>query len=689
MSFENDQYRELFIEEAKEHIDTITKSMLILEKEPENQEVINMLFRSAHTLKGSSGMMGFKDFQELTHAMEDVFDDMRKGKKPSCELISLLLECVDALTLRLDNIQNHVEGDIDYESYKARLHGMEAQLSNMTTQKAPETKPAEQPQPAENKPLAAETQAVPPEPQTPQLADGERCFTLNLKFCSDCGFKSIRAGMVLDKIAEVAKIIKSVPDKNELEEQKLNHGFKLVVTSKVDEKELEATAKQVLEIEEVAVTSFNETSSALNSIMPAAVLVSDVTGSSTYNVTVENKAVTKVTPTETQAAAQTVRVKFDQLDKLMNLVGELVINKIALLQVTADNHSGDGLKRITENIDRLTADLQDLVMQVRMVPVSQVFDRFPRLVRDLSLKEKKKIELIMEGREIEVDRSVLDEIGEPLIHLLRNSVDHGIELPEERQASGKNETGQIVLSAQRNGNQVIIEIYDDGAGIDPEKIKISAAKKGVATQAELDKMTKEQIINLIFLPGFSTAKEITETSGRGVGMDVVKTKIAALGGTVHIDSQVAKGTRTTIKLPITLAIIQAILVTDSKETFAIPTSQVSEIVRVKKCDVQKLGRTEAIVVRDHVIPMMHLHKLLHLPDSDEEELELLIIYLGDENTKMALAVDSVLRQQDILVKSLNDALSGIKGVSGATILGDGQVVLVLDVGQFVKNNRSA
>jgi len=689
MSFENDQYRELFIEEAKEHIDTITKSMLILEKEPENQEVINMLFRSAHTLKGSSGMMGFKDFQELTHAMEDIFDDMRKGNKPSCELISLLLECVDALTLRLDNIQNHVEGDIDYESYKARLHGMESQLSNMIAQKDQGAKPAEQPQPAENKPVTVEPVVVVPDSQCPQLADGERCFTINLKFSSGCGFKSIRAGMVLDKLAEVARIVKSVPAKNELEEQKLNHGFKLVVTSKVDEKELEATAKQVLEIEEVAVTSFNEPSSALNSIMPAAVLASDVGGSTIYNVTVENKAVTKVTPTETQAAAQTVRVKFDQLDKLMNLVGELVINKIALLQVTADHHTGDGLKRITENIDRLTADLQDLVMQVRMVPVSQVFDRFPRLVRDLSLKEKKKIELIMEGREIEVDRSVLDEIGEPLIHLLRNSVDHGIELPEERQATGKIETGQIVLSAQRNGNQVIIEIYDDGAGIDPEKIKISAAKKGLATQAELDKMTKEQIINLIFLPGFSTAKELTETSGRGVGMDVVKTKIAALGGTVHIDSQIAKGTRTTIKLPITLAIIQAILVTDSKETFAIPTSQVSEIVRIKKCNVQKLGRTEAIVVRDHVIPMMHLHKLLHLPDSDEEELELLIIYLGDENTKMALAVDSVLRQQDILVKSLNDALSGIKGVSGATILGDGQVVLVLDVGQFVKHNRSA
>jgi two-component system chemotaxis sensor kinase CheA len=684
LSLDNDQYRQLFIEEAKEHIDTITKSMLILEKDPENKEVVNMLFRSAHTLKGSSGMMGFKDFQELTHAMEDIFDEMRKGNKPSCDLISLLLECVDALTQRLDNIQSRVDGDIDYEGYKTRLQAMEAQLLGGIAPKPKveigETKPAENTT-AEPKPATVDVNH-----EEYKLAEGEKCYTVNMKFANDCGFKSIRAGMVIDKVAEIAKIIKSVPDKSDLEEQKLSRGLKIVVAGKCEDKELEGCAKQVLEVEEIAVTPFNDTASALNSVMVAAALASEPANSN-YLVTVENKAITKVA-VETQTA-QTVRVKFDQLDQLMNLVGELVINKIALLQVTADNHTQDGLKRITENIDRLTADLQDLVMQVRMVPVSQVFDRFPRLVRDLSLKEKKKINLVMEGREIEVDRSVLDEIGEPLIHLLRNSVDHGVELPEERQANGKIETGQIVLSAQRNGNQVIIEIYDDGAGIDPEKIKISALKKGVASQADLDKMTKEQLINLIFLPGFSTAKEITETSGRGVGMDVVKTKITALGGIVHIDSQVGKGTRTTIKLPITLAIIQAILVTDTQETFAIPTSQVSEIVRVKKSEVQKLGKTEAIVVRDHVIPMMHLHKMLHLPESDEEELELLIIYLGDEHTKMALAVDSVLRQQDILVKSLNDALSGIKGVSGATILGDGQVVLVLDVAQMVKHNRGA
>lgn len=681
MSLENnDQYRELFIEEAKEHIDTITKSMLILEKEPENQEVVNMLFRSAHTLKGSSGMMGFKDFQELTHAMEDIFDDMRKGSKPSSDLISLLLECVDALTQRLDSIQNGVEGEIDYETYKKKLQAMKPELHSGV--------PAfnGQPEPKPPQPILAETN--PAEHIQPSenagAAGGERYYTVTVKFANDCCFKSIRAGMILDKIAETAQIIKSVPDKADLEEDKLANGFRVVVSTKCGEKELEATAKQVLEVEEVTVTPCTDSASALNAVMPTAALIPEA---KEYNITIENKAITKVA-LETQTA-HTVRVKFEQLDKLMNLVGELVINKIALLQITADKHTHDGLKRITENIDRLTADLQDLVMQVRMVPVSQVFDRFPRLVRDLALKEKKKISLVMEGREIEVDRSVLDEIGEPLIHLLRNSVDHGIELPHERLAKGKPETGQIILSAHRSGNQVIIEISDDGAGIDPEKIKNAALKKGIATEAELSKMSQEQLLNLIFLPGFSTAKEITETSGRGVGMDVVKTKITALGGIVHVDSQVGKGTRTTIKLPITLAIIQAILVKDTQETFAVPTSQVSEIVRVRKADVHKLGKTEAIVVRDQVIPMVHLHKLLQLPDSDEEELELLIIYLGDERNKLALAVDSVLRQQDILVKSLNDALSGIKGISGATILGDGQVVLVLDIPQFVKNDRNA
>lgn len=669
MAVDNDQYRQLFIDEAKEHIETLTNSMLILEKEPENQEVINMLFRSAHTLKGSSGMMGFKDFQELTHSMEDVFDDMRKGNKPSCSLVTALLECVDALTQRLENIQNKVEEEIEVGPLKKKLLSAKSQIT---------ASPSKQTKEKEGKHAKPESKCLDFNDREKEMirraeVAGEQCFVIDFKFSNDCGFKTVRAGMVLDKIAEVAKVIKSAPAAEDLDEQKLSEGFKMAVTSKFDEEAIGKCAKSVLEIEQVKITSLDAPSSTPKA-NPSAV-------ESTYLVTVgEDKKITKIL--YDQQSTQTVRVKFDQLDKLMNWVGELVINKIALLQVTTDSRN-DSLKRITENIDRLTADLQDLVMEVRMVPVGQVFERFPRLIRDLSLKKGKKIDLVMEGKDIEVDRTVLDEIGEPLIHLIRNSVDHGIETPQERKKSLKNETGTIKLSAQRNGNQVIIDIQDDGAGIDPVKIKETALARGFASKAELEKMNKEQLIGLIFLPGFSTANEITETSGRGVGMDVVKTKISALSGTVHIESQVGKGTKTTIRLPITLAIIQAILVKDANETFAIPTSQVSEIVRVKKAEVKSLGKTNAIIVRDKVVPLFHLHELLNLPDSGEDELELLITFQGDENTKMGLVVDSVLRQQDILVKSLNETFAGIKGISGATILGDGQVILVLDIGQLV------
>jgi two-component system, chemotaxis family, sensor kinase CheA len=642
--------------------------MLILEKEPENQEVVNMLFRSAHTLKGSSGMMGFKDFQELTHAMEDVFDDMRKGNHPSSDLISTLLECIDALSQRLCNIQNSVEGEIEVAALKGKLQSTKTKLQTTAPKMQKDVKSSA----TGNKVLEFD-QNEKDKIRQAEVA-GEQCFIVDLKFCDDCNFKSIRASMVLNKIAEMAKVIKTVPGNEELDEEKLTQGFKMAVTSKCDEKTIEQCAQQVLEVEQVNVSSFNPS---VSSVKDEPVSMPPETN---YTVTIENKKITNVL-VDSQST-QTVRVKFDQLDKLMNWVGELVINKIALLQITADSRN-DQLKHVTENIDRLTADLQDLVMEVRMVPVSQVFDRFPRLVRDLSLKKEKKIELLLEGREIEIDRTVLDEIGEPLIHLLRNSVDHGIEKPEDRGNTGKSETGKIVLKAQRNGNHVIIEITDDGAGIDPEKIKESALRKGFASQSELDKMNKEQLINLIFLPGFSTAKIITDTSGRGVGMDVVKTKISALGGSVQLDSQIGKGTKTTIKIPITLAIIQAILVKDVKQTFAIPAGQVSEVVRVKKSDVKSMGNTDAILVRNHVIPMVHLHQLLSLPDSNEIEFEILIINLGDENTKIGLVVDSVMRQQDILVKSLNETFAKIKGISGATILGDGQVVIVLDVGQFV------
>jgi len=736
---DSNQYRELFIEEAREHVGALTKSLLALEKEHQNMEVVNMLFRSAHTLKGSSGLMGYNDLQELTHAMEDIFDDMRKGEKPSSDLISALLECVDALSSKLENIQNMVEEEIDVASLTQKLQ--EASMLSLLDEET-ETKVL----PIETvEATAIELDETEKEAIVKAESCGEHCYFVDLKFSSDCAFKSVRSILVLSKISELAEIIKTQPDQTELEafkEEKLEFGLKIAITSKFEAEEIEKCVRQVCEIEDVRVVHFEpaapqetkvetvvekepvveaeEVEAGAEPEVKSYVISSAESLQETSQVslleapeeaellpaeTVESTAVEiEEAPVEpcvdessgpvTEAtrlfaevrAAQTVRVKFEQLDKIMNLVGELVINKIALLQVTSDNRGGE-IKRIAGNIDRLTSDLHDLVMQVRMVPASQIFDRFPRLVRDLSLQQNKEIDLVMEGRDIEIDRTVLDEIGEPLIHLLRNSIDHGIETPDERRKAGKNPVGKIRLSAQRSGDNVIIEVADDGAGLDPERLRASAVQKGFASEGEAETMSRNELVSMIFLPGFSTSKEVTETSGRGIGMDVVKTKVAALGGTVQFETRLGRGTKTSIKVPLTLAIIKAILVQDSGQTFTIPTSQVSEIVKANRSDIKVLGRTDAIVVRGKVVPVVHLHKLLGLEGSNEEEFELLITHLGDEKTKLGLVVDSVLRQQDILVKPVSETLKGVKGISGATILGDGQVVLVLDVGQFINKAR--
>jgi two-component system chemotaxis sensor kinase CheA len=731
MLADSNQYRQLFIEEAKEHIDALTKSLLTLEKDNQNVEVINVLFRSAHTLKSSSGMMGYKDLQNLTHAMEDIFDGCRKGDKPTSNLISVLLECVDALSCRLERIQNMVDGEIDVAALTAKLQG--ANEPPMLEEPEEEKVMPAPPMAVERIPesVAIELNETEKEAVVTAESYGEHCYFVDLKFSSDCAFKSIRSILVMSKVSELAEIIKTLPDRMELEafmEERLEHGFKMAITSKYRTEEIEKCIHQVCEIEEVKVVHYVPTVSPVQEEtkaeqdnasqieMQAAPQVpepAEAPEEEDAALPVEEEA--KSAPAEVEEvavnpclcldeegtrvseaakmfadvrAAQTVRVKFEQLDKIMNLVGELVISKIALLQVAADDGSGE-LKRIAGNIDRLTSDLHDLVMQVRMVPVCQIFDRFPRLVRDLSLQKGKTIDLVMEGRDIEIDRTVLDEIGEPLIHLLRNSIDHGIETPEEREKAGKTPEGKIRLSAQRNGDNVIIEVEDDGAGVDPEKLKEAAVQKGFVTADEATKMNRNELVGMIFLPGFSTSKEVTETSGRGIGMDVVKTKIAALGGTVQFETRLGRGTKTSIKVPLTLAIIKAILVKDSGQTFTIPTSQVSEIVKAKKTDIKLLGKTDAIVVRGKVIPVAHLHKLLGLEGSNEEEFELLITYLGDEKTKLGLVVDAVLSQQDILVKPVSETLKGLKGISGATILGDGQVVLVLDVGQFVRKAPKA
>lgn len=580
MSIDMSQYRQLFIEEAREHIDNMTKALLAVEKDPKNADALNSLFRSAHTLKGSSAMMGFKDIADLTHAIEDVFDKLRKGESATTELVNVIFECIDALTNRLNQLENGNDASIETETL---INKLKTQLRTM---------------------------------ETSAKVDG---ITLKKK-----------------------------SSRNKKTEEKLE---------KIDESASEIKRAQTAEAESE-----------------------------------ENKQVATVAevlrPFDSRSA-QTIRIHFKQLDKLMNLTGELVINKIALLQAISTNKY-EQLKRVSGAMDRLITELQDLVTRMRMVPVSQIFDRFPRLVRDLSLKKGKKVELVMEGRDIEVDRTVLDEIGEPLVHLIRNCVDHGIEYPEERTKLGKPPTGLIRLSAHREGDHVIIEIEDDGAGIDPEVVKKAAVEKGFISKFEAEKMSNDQLINMIFIPGFSTAKEVTETSGRGVGMDVVKTKVEALGGAIQIKTEVSKGTKVTLRLPLTVAIIKSLLVEVNGQTFAIPSSHISEVVRVPKRDVKNLGMIEVIEVRGKVVPLLKLHNLLKLNDQRHtDHYEVVLTNVDRDGLKYGIVVDSVMRLQEILIKPLDETILKIKGLSGATILGDGQVVLVLDIHKLINNGEMA
>jgi len=649
LSVDLNQYKQLFIEEAREHIDNLTKGLLMIEKDPSNIEAINNLFRSAHTLKGSSAMMGLKDIATLTHAMEDVFDGLRKGEKVTTDLINVLLECIDALTYRLDKWQSGIADEIDVNPL---LQKLKLFLNRETSGKEESQMKVEKPQRTKG---AKKGKADVP------------IFEVKVKLSKDCVFKAVRARMIIERLSSKGEIVKINPSLRDIELEKVGDEIDIFVRSNASEKELKEHVESISEVEQVQV-------------IPAGSSL-EVAGTQAFD-TDEGLRL------QDFRAAQTVRIHFKQLDKLMNLVGELIINKIALRQCISANMY-ESLKRIAGNIDRLVTELQDLVMQIRMVPVSQIFDRFPRLVRDLSLKRGKKVDLLMEGRDIEMDRTVLDEIGEPLVHLIRNCIDHGIEYPEERLKKGKPQNGTIKLSARREGDHVIIEVEDDGAGIDPKVIREVAMERGFISKDEADKMSEDQLINLIFIPGFSTAKEVTETSGRGVGMDVVKTKVESLGGTVQLKTEVGKGTVVTLKLPLTVAIIKALLVEAGGQTFAIPSSQVSEVVRIKKSDVKKLGLVDVVEVRGKVVPLLRLNDLLNIRNTLQSEYyEIVIANVDRKGRKYGLAVDSILRLQEILVKPLDLMLSSLRGFGGVTILGSGQVVLVLDVPKLIEKERS-
>lgn len=650
------EYLDLFLEEAREHLQNLNDGLLRLEQEPEDQEAINEIFRAAHTLKGMAATMGYEQIAELTHRMENLLSKIREEEVKSTQSLSdLLFKCVDTLEEMVENIAGG-------NTKEFNISQLITDLTSLETGKAI-TSPTQEIKNSEDNQIEFN------EFENNLIAKAKEqefnTFKIIIEISPNCVMKGVRAFMVFRNLEEIGEIIKSIPTSQELEDEKFDNQFTVFLLTKKTENEIKKALEQISEIiiKEVEAVSLAN--------------ISDDNLEEKLN---EDKEVNNTTNEVKTKTLQTVRVDIGKLDNLMNLVGELVINKTRLEQIFKTNDIS-ALNETVEQIDRITSDLQNVVMNVRMVPIEQVFNRFPRMVRDLSKELGKNVKLVMEGKETELDRTVIDEIGDPLVHLLRNAIDHGIENPEDRKKKGKNPVGTLNLIARQEGNSVVIIVQDDGQGIDAEKIKQKALEKGIATQKELDQMDQNTIINLIFSAGFSTAKEITDVSGRGVGLDVVKSKIQALSGSVSLESNPGKGSRFVIKLPLTLAIIQALLVKVKEEIYAVPLANIDETTSIEDKLIKNVQGQEVMVLRGKVLPLMRLDKVLEVPGIDEntnEEIYVVVVRKGEQ--QLGLVVNELIGQQEIVITSLGKLLTGIPGIAGAAILGDGKVSLILDVG---------
>lgn len=673
------QYLGIFLEEAREHLQTLNRCVLDLEHEPGNLHILDEIFRSAHTIKGMSATMGYSEIAELTHEMENVLDLLRKGTLTAhADIIDTLFQCVDRLEQLVEEVANGQTGGVEVSALSAKL----ASLA-----KGEMVAPAEKVQPlstTKDAKIAVSQMSLndtEKEMASTAIAQGMKVYELTIRLRQGTLLKSVRAYMAMKALDEMGDVIKTDPLVEDLERDNFGQEFSvLLVTDNASEK-IHDTIISIAEIETVLVTPC---SVAVPTTMEAVKNKTTDVSSSATALETGVAEIARGEKTETAVAKNKgralLRVDAEKLDSLLNLVGELVINKTRLQQIGLTNQLQE-LSEAIEQMDRVTTDLQSVVMKLRMVPVSQVFNRFPRMVRDLSHSLGKEINLIIQGEETELDRTVIDEIGDPLVHLLRNSIDHGIEKPEDRTASGKNPVGEVRLIARHEGNNVLLMVTDDGKGLKAEAIKQKAMEKGLITKAELDVMELNDIMKLIFLPGFSTAETVTDVSGRGVGMDAVRTKIEALGGVLELDSNPGQGTRVRIRLPLTLAIIQALLVQVHEETYAIPLGSIDSTINITPEEIRTIQQQEVILLRGQIIPLVRLGNSLGIKSAagfeEGQELYVVIVQAGDH--KIGLLVDSLVGQQEIVIKSLGKILTGIRQIAGATILGDGQVVLILDV----------
>ena len=692
------QYLEIFIDESNEHLQSLSDQLMILEKEPENSDTINEIFRAAHSLKGMAGTMGYKRMQNLTHDMENVFSEVRNGNiKVTSDMCDVLFQCLDALESYVTNIQNtQDEGTDDNEPIIKALNSFIGG-NEKESKEAPAAKETATPAAGEGTSELTfadfEMNAV-----NEALKKGLGVYEITVTVDENCILKAARAFLVFKNLEGHGDVIKSEPSTQDIEDEKFDKEFTIVVVSHESMEEITEIVKNVSEIKsaeaKAITTPFPETQEKEEKEEPkkeetaaAPAAPKEAKKEDAKKSTVVQQA-KKAAAANNKAVSHTVRVDIDKLDVLMNLVSELIIAKNGLVSasISEEGAATANNQKFTEQIEyleRVTTNLHESVMKVRMMPIEGVISKFPRMIRDLNKKLNKKMELYITGEETELDRTVLDEIGDPIMHLLRNSADHGLESAEVRAERGKPEVGSIYLNAFQEGNNVVIEVADDGNGIDVEKVKSKAVEKGTLTQEQADALTEKEAIDLLFKPSFSTSDKITDVSGRGVGLDVVKSKIEALGGDVEVKTKYGEGSTFSIRLPLTLAIIQALMVKLGDEKYAISLGSIETIEDVPVSDIKYVHAKEVINLRGSVIPLIRLRDVLDVPGEAEESDTIIVVIVRKGDKLAGLVVDSLIGQMEIVIKSLGKYINIKRMISGATILGDGSVALIIDANTLV------
>lgn len=687
------QYLEIFIDESSEHLQTLSDELMVLEKEPENKDTINEIFRAAHSLKGMAGTMGYKRMQNLTHNMENVFSEIRNDKmKVNSNLVDVLFRCLDALETYVENIRNNQdEGTDDNEPIIKELNDFLAAGGAAAPAPAPAAAPAA---------AAADTSAVQGAPTEIKLADFEKnainealnkgmhVYMIHVFVDPNCILKAARAFLVFKNLEGHGDIIKSEPSVQDIEDERFELDFKIVVISSESANSITSIIKDVSEIKDAQLVEITEPFADKSNAVSEE--VKEETNAEETTAVEKKPSDNKKAPASSGKPAvkqvgRSVRVDIEKLDVLMNLVSELIIAKNGLVSAsdTEEGKNGQNFREQIEYLERVTTNLHESVMKVRMMPIESVLSKFPRMIRDLSKKLDKKMELYMTGEDTELDRTVIDEIGDPLMHLLRNSADHGLESAEVRAERGKPEVGSIFLNAYQDGNNVIIEVGDDGNGIDVEKVRSKAIEKGTITEEQAATMTEKELVELLFRPSFSTADKISDVSGRGVGLDVVKSKIEALGGAIEVKTTYGVGSTFIIHMPLTLAIIQALMVRLGDEKYAISLDSIQTIEDIPVSEIKYVHAKEVISLRGTVIPLVRLRELLDVPGEPDQEEDITVVIVSKGDKLAGLVVDSLIGQLEIVIKSLGKYINSNKMISGATILGDGSVALIIDANTLV------